>query len=66
LLDFSLYAQETKTEENVPKYVALKYRMAAKHQKFSTPRPSKINKNLDFWYESIPSGKPGEYTYICI
>jgi hypothetical protein len=26
--------------------------------KFSTPRPSKIDQNCDFWYENIPSGNP--------
>jgi hypothetical protein len=26
--------------------------------KFSTPRPTKVYQNWDFWYENIPSGNP--------
>jgi hypothetical protein len=33
--------------------------------KFSTPRPSKIFQNWDFWYENIPSGNPGKVFYVC-
>jgi hypothetical protein len=32
---------------------------------FSTPRPSKIYQDWDFWYENIPSGNPGTVVREC-
>jgi hypothetical protein len=33
------------------------------YQPFSIPRPSKINPNLDFWFENKPSGNPDMYIH---
>jgi hypothetical protein len=42
--------------KNIPNYHKI-YQMSTKHTKIL---PSKIYPNLDFWFENIPSGNPGE------
>jgi hypothetical protein len=35
--------------------------MSLKYSTVFIARPSKIYPNLDFWFETIPSGNPGKY-----
>jgi hypothetical protein len=69
-----IWEQHTKKRKNIRKDYKIQkivpkdhkiYKMFIKHTEWplnipnvSTPRPSKMYKNWDFWYEKIPSGNP--------
>jgi hypothetical protein len=46
---------------NVPKMAVIYSKRPYNIPTYFIPRPSKIYRNLDFWFENIPSGNPGHF-----